>query len=135
MTRSILLLCGILLSNTVLSPRVFSQKLRMRGENPNLSTMRYNQKSISLEAFFQRIPKLSTDYLLGPGDELRIEIIGQETLNESLKTVRISNSGEIGIPFLGSIRAADLTAAELETQVANLLKEKQLVRNPEVLVF
>jgi protein involved in polysaccharide export with SLBB domain len=121
--------------NIAFSPVAFSQKLRMRGENPNFSTLRYTQRSTAIETFFQRIPKISTDYQLGAGDELKIEIIGQDLLSESLKALRINQSGEISIPFLGSIQTADLTAAELEAKIASLLKEKKLVSNPEVLVF
>jgi len=119
----------------VLSEDVVAQKIRAPGSFSEVRGFDGGNTLARNGALFLRIPKLSLDYLLGPRDELKIEIVGQETLNQVLQTVKISNSGEISIPFLGAVQAADLTAAGLEAKIASLLTEKQLVRNPEVLVY
>jgi protein involved in polysaccharide export with SLBB domain len=84
---------------------------------------------------FLRIPKISTDYVLGPGDELKIEVVGQESLTSALQSVKISNSGQITIPLAGVVRAADLTASQLEAAISSRLKAQHLLKDPEVLVF
>ncbi|MEI9813682.1 MAG: polysaccharide biosynthesis/export family protein [Acidobacteriota bacterium] len=80
---------------------------------------------------FSRMPGVSTDYKIGAGDVLEIEVVGLPSLHP---TAAVSNSGTITLPILGEIHAEDLTAAELELEVAKRLKEKQLLLNPEVLV-
>lgn len=84
---------------------------------------------------FLRIPKISTDYVLGPGDELKIEVVGQDALTFALQSVKISNSGQIMIPLAGVVQAADLTASQLEAAISSRLKEQRLLKDPEVLVF
>lgn len=87
------------------------------------------------QALFLRMPKLSTDYVLGEGDTIDIRIANGGLLNDSLQFLTISNSGEITVPFIGTVRAAGLTAAQLEQVVARLYQEKQLLNKPEVLVY
>ncbi len=82
--------------------------------------------------YFQRLPGISPDYELGPGDVLKIEVTGNEMLSQ---TSTISNSGFINYLLLGDIRAAGLTAEELEQEIAHLLRDKQLIKQPEVLVY
>lgn len=84
---------------------------------------------------FLRIPKVSLDYLLGEGDRLNIKIVGGDWLNDSLQSLTIGNTGEISIPYLGSVRAAGLTAEQLESRIASLFSVKQLLKAPEVLVY
>jgi protein involved in polysaccharide export with SLBB domain len=82
--------------------------------------------------YFQRLPGISPDYRLGPGDVLAIDVIGSEMLRETFK---ISNSGKISFPLLGEIPATDLTAEQLELDIARRLRERQLLKSPEVLVY
>jgi protein involved in polysaccharide export with SLBB domain len=84
---------------------------------------------------FLRMPKLSSEYVLGDGDSLDIKIVGGGALNDSLQSLTISNSGEISIPHLGSIQAAGLTSAELEEKIVSLFVEKKLLKSPEVLAY
>jgi protein involved in polysaccharide export with SLBB domain len=86
-------------------------------------------------AKFLRMPKVSADYLLGPGDVIRIETVGAPALTDMLRQVTVAYSGEIVIPMLGSIQAADHTALELEDSIAERLKQRGLIQNPEVLVY
>jgi len=95
----------------------------------------YAESSAKSFDVFLRIPKISPDYQLGPGDVMRIEIVGQAGLSETLQTVTVSNSGRITIPLLGPIQAADLTASQLEETIAAGLKQKEILRDPEVLVY
>lgn len=132
------LLAGIALS-VLLSPSVKGQYvqggevLRVPGTPTNYRG--YAESSQKVRALFLRIPKISPDYQLGPGDALKIEIVGQAGLSATLQSITISQSGQISVPLLGPIQAADLTAAQLEESIAAGLKKKDLLRDPEVLVY
>jgi polysaccharide export outer membrane protein len=82
------------------------------------------------ELTFNRMPGLSPDYKMGPGDELEVTIVGH-----SMQTLRISTTGEITIPFAGAIKVTDLTAEEAEAVIAERLAEKGLIKNPQVLIY
>jgi polysaccharide biosynthesis/export protein len=86
----------------------------------------------ALRPVFSSIRGVSQEYRLGMGDALEIQVVDAAELNQS---VRISGTGEANFMGIGPIRIAGLTASEVETQVAAALKERGLVRNPQVLVF
>jgi polysaccharide biosynthesis/export protein len=73
----------------------------------------------------------STDYLLGPGDQVRIITFGGEQLTGEF---RVNASGEIALPLLGNVRAAGLTSKQLEAAVVAALKRSQLYKDPSVSV-
>lgn len=84
-----------------------------------------------IQSGFYRLPGISSDYRVGPGDQLEIFITGY-----SVRSVpaAVSGSGEITIPLLGTVAVADLTTTEIEERVSAALLEKGLIRSPEVLV-
>ena len=63
---------------------------------------------------------------------MKIDVIGSAFLGQ---TYKISNSGKISVPLLGTIQAEGLTAEELESEIGKQLKEEQLLKSPEVLVY
>lgn len=71
----------------------------------------------------------ATEYRVGAGDVLSIEITGIRT-----EKVRISNSGKIHLTLLGILRVSGMTAAEVQTEIARLLVERQLVNQPWITV-
>ena len=73
----------------------------------------------------------STDYRLGPQDLVAVEVFQLDDLN---REVRISASGDVSLPLIGRVPAANRTAAELETDIASRLKAGYL-QNPQVTVF
>lgn len=54
------------------------------------------------------------DYVVGPGDELRIRIWGQVNLQAN---VRVDRSGEIYLPQVGQVHVAGLALSELDAHV------------------
>src|ERR1700722_10317713 len=63
---------------------------------------------------FRRIPStfapvdmapVSPDYVIGPGDELRIRVWGQVSIQAN---VRVDRSGEVYLPQVGQVHVADL---------------------------
>lgn len=88
-------------------------------------------KADSRAGFLARLPGLSPDYRLGPGDE--IEVVAPP-LWEVGQAFKISSQGEIVLPFAGTFHAADLTTTDLESQIAQRLRDGDLVREPDVIV-
>ena len=83
------------------------------------------------ELNFLRLPGESADYRIGAGDLLDLEVVGLDNFAQS---VRVGNAGEISLPFIGTLTAAELTATELENTIADKLRERKLIKHPEVLV-
>ncbi len=72
---------------------------------------------------FRRIPStfapvdlapVPPDYVIGPGDELRIRIWGQVNLPAN---VRVDRSGEIYLPQVGQVHVAGLKVSELDSHL------------------
>ncbi len=75
------------------------------------------------------------DYILGPGD--LVDIIIQELLRPGEPygvQQRISQSGQISLPYVGTIKAAGLTARGLEEKIADILEPDYLI-GPQVSIF
>lgn len=71
-----------------------------------------------------------SNYQLGSGDLVSIKVFGENDLSTE---TRLSDGGTISYPLLGELQVSGLTIGELETKVANKLKEGYLV-NPRVTV-
>src|ERR1700734_2252658 len=72
---------------------------------------------------FRRVPStfapvelapVPADYVIGPGDELRIRIWGQVSIQSNL---RVDRSGEIYLPQVGQIHGAGLTFSALDSHL------------------
>ncbi len=73
----------------------------------------------------------SEDYIVGPGDVLRITVFE----HENLSTVdRITENGFIITPLLGEVKVGGLTISRVSTKLSSLLADGYLVR-PMVKVF
>ena len=71
------------------------------------------------------------DYRMGIADLLSISVFQADELS---KEVRIDARGNITLPLLGTIKAAGLSQAEFETDLARRLQADYL-QNPQVTVF
>jgi len=80
-------------------------------------------------------PSFERNYSLGPGDVVEITIFQLLELNTSTTvTTRISEEGYVTLPVLGSVMARELSARELEREIARLLERDYLV-DPQVSVL
>jgi protein involved in polysaccharide export with SLBB domain len=75
------------------------------------------------------------DYTIGRNDLLQITISdlmgpGQETV----KTSRVSESGNVSLPYLGVVHAAGLTEFELEQTIIKAYRDANLIQNAQVSV-
>lgn len=81
---------------------------------------------------FANVRGESPEYRLGAGDVLEIHVVDAPELNQ---TIQVSVGGDINFLPVGGIPVAGLTAAEAEDRIAAALKERRLVREPQVLIF
>jgi polysaccharide biosynthesis/export protein len=86
------------------------------------------------ESSFLRMPKLSPEYVLGAGDRIDVKFVGGDLFQGATDSLTIGNDGTITMPYVGAVRAAGLTGGELEESIARVYADKQLLKNPEVLV-
>jgi len=75
------------------------------------------------------------DYILGPGDLIDVTVFELMAPGQPYFTrVRISQSGQITFPYIGSIKCAGLTTRGLEEKLSDLLSPDYLA-SPQVTVF
>jgi polysaccharide export outer membrane protein len=73
---------------------------------------------------------VTPEYLLGPGDKLRIEVYKDPQLSQS---VQIRPDGKVTLPLVGDLEASGRTPVELRDTVTHALKE--YMNNPVVTVI
>jgi polysaccharide biosynthesis/export protein len=69
------------------------------------------------------------EYLLAPGDILKISVFKNPDLSLD---VRVSESGAIGYPLIGSVPVKGLTLPAAEGKIAQMLRDGGFVVNPQV---
>lgn len=69
------------------------------------------------------------EYLLAPGDILKISVFKNPDLSLD---VRVSESGTIGYPLIGSVPLKGLTLPAAESKIAQMLRDGGFVVNPQV---
>jgi len=74
----------------------------------------------------------STDrYTLGPGDSIKVAVYGFDAMAGSYI---VSDAGTISLPMLSTIRVVGKSAPELETEIAGVLRARDLAPNANVSV-
>ncbi|RMG39801.1 MAG: hypothetical protein D6719_12470 [Candidatus Dadabacteria bacterium] len=72
----------------------------------------------------------NSSYLIGPHDELEINVFDVPELNV---TARVRESGFVSLPLVGAVKAQGLTEAEFTRELTKRLRT--YVKNPQVSVF
>jgi polysaccharide export outer membrane protein len=72
------------------------------------------------------------DVPVNSGDLLAVSVLGAPDYHYD---VRVSSSGDISLPMLGSIRIAGLTTPQAETAIAQALERQGFFNEPQVSVF
>ncbi len=70
-----------------------------------------------------------SDYKLGPGDKVRVNVFGEEQLSGEFL---VSNSGAVAIPLVGSVPAGGLSLVAFGTEIEEKLTASGMVRSPRV---
>ena len=73
---------------------------------------------------------LADDYRIAPLDTLSVKVFKMPDLSGEYE---VDLLGQIALPLVGNVKAADLTTAELDTRLTERFGEKYL-QNPDVLV-
>ncbi|MGA8613458.1 MAG: polysaccharide biosynthesis/export family protein [Xanthobacteraceae bacterium] len=73
----------------------------------------------------------ASSYSLGPGDQLDVKVLGADELTGHYT---VQNGGTISMLLIGKVRAAGLTANDLEKEIAVKLAEGAYLEHPEVIV-
>jgi polysaccharide export outer membrane protein len=126
-----------LLAAGVLAPG--AQFLRAQGASGHpaalseISTEEYNRRLDNLRKDLSSDSGINSaeEYRIGSNDILDITVFDAPELNRS---VRVTSGGEISLPLLGPMRAAGLTARELELAVEVRLR-REFMKDPHVGVF
>jgi polysaccharide export outer membrane protein len=71
------------------------------------------------------------DYEIGPGDVLKVVVIGQ---TEMTGDFAVDPQGMINFPILGKIKASQHTTLELERKITTLLSSGEILKRPQVTV-
>jgi polysaccharide export outer membrane protein len=74
----------------------------------------------------------TNDYVLGPGDQIRIFVFQNQDL---MLDARITESGTISYPLLGVIKLGGLSVSDAEKKIANGLKEGNFLKQPQVSIL
>lgn len=72
------------------------------------------------------------DYVIGPGDVVRVTVFQNPDL--TLET-RVSESGSIAYPLIGTVRVGGLTPAAAADAIATRLREGKFINQPQVNVL
>jgi polysaccharide export outer membrane protein len=73
---------------------------------------------------------VAASYVLGPNDQLTIRALDAEEISD--KTYRVGSDGDLTLPMIGRVKAAGLTAGELESELVSKLEK--YIRRPKVAV-
>jgi polysaccharide export outer membrane protein len=76
--------------------------------------------------------KASANLVIGPGDLIDVAVFDIPELSTS---GRVTNSGDLPYPLLGSVKVMGKTAAEVEKAIADGLRDNQFVLAPHVTVL
>ena len=77
----------------------------------------------------QAAPQASPDYLVGPLDELKIEVFGESDLSQ---TVTVRPDGKISLPLVGDLLVTGLTVVQVGQRLSEALKT--YLKSPRVTV-
>lgn len=72
------------------------------------------------------------DYRIGANDVLAVDVFG---VKDFTRTVRVLRDGTISLPLLGNFSVQGLKLDEAEQLIADMLRQGQFVRDPQVTIF
>ena len=75
------------------------------------------------------VPAHAEDYLLSPGDVIKIVVFKNPELSVD---ARVSEAGNISYPLIGSVPVKGLTLSAAERKIAQMLRDGNFVMNPQV---
>lgn len=83
-----------------------------------------NLRGQETETVLVTAPRQNADYTLGPTDKLRVTVYGEDDLSGEFQ---IDGAGMVRLPLIGPLKAAGLTAPQLEARVEEALDRGYLL--------
>jgi protein involved in polysaccharide export with SLBB domain len=79
---------------------------------------------------------IASDYTIGRSDLVQVEITGLtgDPAGQTVKAMRVSESGNVSLPLIGQVHAEGLTEAQLETAISDAYRNAQIMQSPQVTV-
>ncbi len=84
---------------------------------------------LPVAAHAQAVDTANSNYRLGAGDVITIQVLGEEDLKR--ERIRLSDAATLSFPILGELRLSGKTVGELERLIGDGLRGRYLV-NPQV---
>jgi protein involved in polysaccharide export with SLBB domain len=84
---------------------------------------------LSLTVTSACVPDGTTEFLLGSGDRVRINVFGAEQISGEYQ---VDLSGGLAVPLAGTIPALGITPKELGDRIAAKLREQHMMDNAQV---
>ncbi|MBP7147042.1 MAG: SLBB domain-containing protein [Acidobacteria bacterium] len=84
-----------------------------------------------LPAVTRPAPVYDDEYVIGSHDVIAITVFDLKDLDSKR---RVSGDGKISLPLLGEVEVGGLTPQQTEEAIAELLRDRNLVKNPQVSV-
>lgn len=77
-------------------------------------------------------PPATDDTTLGPADVITVRVYGEEAMTGSHQ---VGPDGTISFPLLGAVQVSGLEPTEVAEKIQTQLRERDLLRNPQVSVY
>jgi len=74
-------------------------------------------------------PAAAPEYKLGPGDAIKVQVYQNPDLTLE---ARVSEGGSISYPLVGSVPIGGMSISEAEKKIADALRSKQILKQPQV---
>jgi len=74
----------------------------------------------------------SSTLVIGPGDQVDVKVYGAPDLSGR---TRVGGDGNISLPLIGYVRIAGLTSEQAQQSISEKLRERNIVKDPQVSVF
>jgi polysaccharide export outer membrane protein len=135
LAAALLLLLNACASVATAPPSVAVESQKIAAPETSMASSPQNNSDVSrltqlLEQ--RRQENFASDYPLGPGDVIEINVSGMDEIKNL--TERVTGAGTISLPFVGAINVNGLTDKALREEIRRRL-ETNYMRNPHVNIF
>jgi polysaccharide export outer membrane protein len=80
-------------------------------------------------------PDSAQNNLIRNGDALTIQISGVPVDDQATYPLKVDDNGNISMPYIGNVKAAGITSAELKNNIETLYKTNRVYTNPNITIY
>ena len=90
---------------------------------------------IAIQESRKLLPRQKQNYLIGPDDILEVSVFEWDLTDETrILELRVSKTGVIALPSLGSVKVAGLSVEDVNANIVNQLSDQNILQNARVSV-